>query len=91
MNIIHHQNPITQHNRNVRAQLPQGVIRQTSKGSNLPVRCLSSGVCHKYVGIDLVKWYLTNDMKPAARELLVEIKAGIVNPRTGERNDPSRK
>jgi hypothetical protein len=103
MRTNHHPNPITQHNRNVSAQLPVGARSQPAKGAygvrrdsrrlkgfHEPNRSPTRPVV-EYVGINLVKWYLAQDMKEEARELLAEIKSGTVNPRTGERNVPSRK
>ncbi len=94
MKTIHHPNPIIKHNRNMRAQLPVGVkgqsirgIRHNSRhlrGFHEPNRSPTRPVV-EFIGINLVKWYLVQDMKKEARELLQEIKAKNVNPRTGER------
>lgn len=93
----HHPNPITESSRLAQSQLPTSAKRQPAKGvygmrrdnrklkgfhepSRSPTR---PAVVH--VGLGLVKWYLDNGMTAEARSLLEDIKAGAIDPRTGER------
>jgi len=84
MKVARHRNPITQHNRNVLNQLPNGASGHKQRFPGVKAKG-QHGRCRTYVGVNLVRWYLTNDMKKEARELLQQIKEGTINPRTGEK------
>ena len=95
MKTARHPNPITQHQRNIRAQLPTGARGQQAKGVfgmrrdsrglrgfHEPNRC-RRGKVEEHVGLKLVQWFIDHDRKEQARELLAEIKAGKIDPKTG--------
>lgn len=79
MNVATHPNPITRSAILAKGSLPKGA-GQHKQRANFTPSAPRRGNVEKHVGIKLVKWFLAQDMKQEARDLLSDIREGKVSP-----------